>query len=335
VLSDAHAREEWLDDRFRLEVRLGSGTFASVWRAHDVTTGQDVALKILYDRFRSDKKVMQRFAQEAKLLMRLIHPHIARAIAFSVECDYAYVAMEHVRGVTLAHRLTENAARERQFPVRSVSWLCDRLCAAVSYAHAHGVIHRDLKPTNVMINEQKAAPFLKVLDFGIAKVIGSADVDPTTGGRVLGSILYLAPEQIQKGTYDPRSDVFAIACMLFEFLTLRRAWARGLDGRPLRFDQPLDVAAANNQFAVLHRIARDERPRASASRPDVPALVDEVLIKGMAVEPEERWSTPAELALALRDALTPERARPAEEQATPRDPLGMLETLPEIRAFRG
>jgi serine/threonine-protein kinase len=295
-------------------------------------TGQRAAVKVLYDRYRSEPKIMQRFAQEARLLLRLIHPNIARAIAYSIEGEHAYLAMEYVAGRTLAGRLMSDASEQRHIPLSTVSWLCDQLCAAIAHSHTHGIVHRDLKPTNVMVNLKRGKPFLKVLDFGVAKVLGAVDVDPTTVGKFIGSTLYLAPEQITRGTCDGRSDVFAIATMVFEMVTLRRGWARTADGAPLPFDFRLEHSTGNNQLQILHRIAREERPSAASIRPDVTREIDAVLAKGMAIEPEARYATPIELALAFREAVEAKRVETGDFML--RDPLGMLETIPEVRAVK-
>jgi serine/threonine protein kinase len=128
-------------------------------------------------------------------------------------------------------------------------------------------------------------------------------VDPTTIGRVLGSILYLSPEQVRREAVDKRTDVFAIGAITFEFLTLRRAWARTESGEPLPFHVPVTGTPGNSQFAVLQRIASDIRPSAHAIRADVPRQVDAVFAKVMAAEPRDRYETPAEFALAFRVAL--------------------------------
>jgi serine/threonine-protein kinase len=289
--------------RFKLREPLGSGTFGAVWRALDLDTEGQVAIKLLHPHHRSDPRVLGRFGQEARLLVELRHPAIAAAIAWSIDPPEPYLAMELVRGETLGERIADCARRARPIPLRGIAHLADQLAGAVAHAHERGVVHRDLKPKNVMLNHPGARPFLKVLDFGIAKVLVGSELDPTTIGRVLGSVFYLSPEQIRREPVDRGTDVFALGTILFELMTLRRAWAKDESGEPLPFHEPIPAIRANVQFAVLHRIAKEARPSPSSVRPDLPRAVDLVLAKALALDPRDRFATASDLALALRIAL--------------------------------
>lgn len=295
---------EVVGERFELEALLGRGSFGAVWKARDQAAGGvPVAIKLLFDKYTNDHRMLGRFVQEAKILERLDHPNITRAIAWSGDPPEVYLAMKLVDGETLDARL-EGASREKTpLPREGIAWIADQLAAAVSHAHQHGVVHRDLKPKNVMVNRRGARPFLEVLDFGIAKMLVGSEIDPTTVGRVLGSVLYISPEQVQGKPIDHRADIFALGTILFEVITLHRAWSRSQDGDFTAYHDPLASGGKNSHVSVLRRIARDPRPKASALRRDLPPAVDEVLAKAMAIKPEARFEGALELAKALRAAL--------------------------------
>ncbi len=294
---------EVIDGRFCLVEPLGKGAFGSVWRADDMQTGQPVAIKFLLDRFRRDDKVLKRFIQEAKILDRLQHPSIAKLIAWDATGNLAYLVLEYIEGDTLDQRFSGNSRDNQPIPFEGIAWICDQLCAAVSYAHQSNVIHRDLKPRNVMVNRRGTRPFVKVLDFGIAKVLVGSEIDPTTVGRVLGSVLYISPEQVLGKPMDARADVFSLGTIMFELLTLRRAWARDEQGAPYPFHIPIEPGPTNSHVAVLRRIAREARPVPSQVRPELSPVVDMVMQKAMAIDPDKRFHSPAQFAAALRMAL--------------------------------
>ncbi|MCK6549449.1 serine/threonine protein kinase [Myxococcota bacterium] len=322
------------DDRFVLEAPLGKGSFAAVWRASDHTRGdRKIALKILFERHTTDDKKRRRFVQEAQILERLVHPNIAQPIAWRASPEGAYLAMELIDGEPLDVRLEDHSARGAQIPPEAVAWMIDQLCAAVGYAHRENIVHRDLKPRNVMISRRGQRPFLKVLDFGIAKILLGSELDPTTVGKVLGSVLYIAPEQVLGQPFDHRADLFSIGTILFELLTLRRTWARGADGQPLPWHMKIDGTPSNSQIAILRRIAREPRPSVRALRPELPSAVEDVVVRALAIDPAERFASADELARALRLALvTPAPTpltrgpvpHPLEETADDRTPLVTL-----------
>lgn len=298
------SKGEVIGERFVLESPLGKGAFGAVWRATDQANGgATVAVKLLFDKYRQDKKMMGRFLQEAKITTRLQHPGIARSIAWDGEGPDAYMAMEFIEGETLDQKFEGNSKDNSPIPKEGIAWIADQLCAAIGYAHQENVVHRDLKPRNVMVNKRGARPFVKVLDFGIAKILVGSEIDPTTVGRVLGSVLYISPEQILGKPIDHRADIFALGSILYELITLRRAWARDDHGRPHPFHKPITVGEYNSHVAVLRRISREPRPKASTERSDVSPAVDVVLAKAMAIKAEDRYGSAEEFAKALRGAL--------------------------------
>lgn len=300
-----HDIGDLIGGRFVLVEPLGRGSFGAVWRAADCENGAlPCALKILFDAHRGDPKKLQRFVQEGKILARLDHPNIAKMIAAAHEGDEAYVAMELIDGEPLHTKLETHAREGRPIPLEGIAWLTDQLAAAIGYAHAQHVVHRDLKPRNIMVNRRGQRPFLKVLDFGIAKVMVGSEVDPTTVGRMLGSLMYVAPEQLRGEAIDHRADVFALSTMVFEMLTLHRTWARDEAGLPIRWRSGIGDPVINSHVGIAKRIAREPRPRASSVRADLSDTIDEVLMRGLAIDPADRYPHVDAFAAALRGALT-------------------------------
>lgn len=296
---------EVIGDRFELTQPLGKGAFGAVWKAEDRQRDRaPVAIKILLDRYQKDKKMLGRFVQEAKILEKLDHPNICKPLAWNAAGDDVYLAMEFIDGETLDQKFAGNARDGSPVPPEGIAWICDQLASAISYAHDNDIVHRDLKPKNVMVNRRGARPFVKVLDFGIAKMLVGSEIDPTTVGRVLGSVLYISPEQVLGQQLTKKADIFSLGTIFFELITLKRTWARDDDGRPLDFHKVIGGGSINSHVAVLRRIAREGRPLATAERPGLSPMVDAVLHKAMAIKPEERYESALEFAAALRAALT-------------------------------
>jgi serine/threonine-protein kinase len=297
-----HRAGDVIDGRYTLVAPLGKGSYGLVWSARD-REGEPVAIKLLYAKHKAHRKKLQRFQQEAKILARLRHPNIARLIDSNVECEDAYLAMELIEGDQLHARLDALAASGKKLPLEGAAWIGEQLAAALDEAHRKHVVHRDLKPKNVMVNRPNTAPFVKVLDFGIAKMLLGSQVDPTTVGRVLGSLLYVAPEQLLSRPLDHRVDVFALGSILFELVTMKRAWARDRQGRPLPWKYGAGDEEINSHIAIAKRIAYEPRPRASQERSGVPKAVDRVFERALAIEAADRHDSCLALVAAFRDAL--------------------------------
>lgn len=303
-----------IDDRYTLERRLGSGSTGAVWLAKDAVRGEPVALKILHPKMSHDQVVVAQLAREARILAQLEHPQIARCYQLNTEGDFIYLVMEVVAGQPLSEELGQHSRAQLPFKIGEVAAILAPLCRAVAYAHTRGIVHRDLKPQNVMLTNRSPIG-IKVLDFGIARLLEGSPFDATTMGRQLGSLFYMSPEQTRGERADPRSDVFALGTMTFELLTLRRAWVWDRDGAPLpAFAQPLPASPENAMGNVMARIASAPRPRPTNHRPDLPLGLDAVIAKAMAIEPDERYSGPIELLDALQDSLQSVTAK--DEAAT-------------------
>jgi serine/threonine protein kinase len=201
-------------ERYELEEVLGVGGMASVFRARDRVLERKVALKILAERYSSDPQYVERFRREAQAIARLSHPNIVTVIDRGNVDGCQYIVFEHVRGSNLKQLLRER----RRFPVSQALALAHQAARGLAFAHEHGIVHRDVKPQNVLVDDDGDA---KVTDFGIAR---SAALDDglTDSGVVLGTSHYIAPEQATGGRVDERSDQYSLGALLFE----PRAWSR-------------------------------------------------------------------------------------------------------------
>src|SRR5688500_489923 len=279
----------------RLLERLGSGGFASVWLASD-EAGTKLAAKILHEEHAASPRIVRRFAEEARILGRLDHPNIPKLIGIGLSESPPYFLLEHVHGENLRTRLYQRA-RERAFlPIRGACWIAREIGHALVHAHQLGIVHRDLKPANVLVNHPHHRPVVKVLDFGAAHTLAADEDERTTRGRQVGSLSYMAPEQVGAREITARTDVFALGVILFELLTLRRCWSVGEDGERISFA----AEPSDNRIDVQVRIERGERPAVSHHRPDVPRALDDVIMRALAPAPTDRFPSIQRFLEAMR-----------------------------------
>lgn len=303
---------ELVADRYRLLRVLGRGGQATVWRAADLETGLDVALKLLNPDRRANPAAMERLRREAELLRRLEHVHVARCIDVGLDLTRPYIAMEYVRGVSLAEEMGQRARRQAPFDLAEVYEIFAQLLDAVGHAHELGIVHRDLKPPNVMFVRSPEGVSTKLLDLGVAKLLDRDTHEETTQGRVLGSLLYMSPEQATGVAVDQRADIFALGTMLFEVLTLRRPWTRLADGSlPPSYVAGLRLHGANAPTEILQRMLAAERPAPSRWRSGLDSRLDSVLARALAVRAADRHPRAADLLEDLSAAMDagPERTR--------------------------
>ncbi len=262
-------------DRFVIEERAGAGGMAAVFRAHDRSTGKPVALKLLHG---STAEHETRFAREAELLARIVHPGIVGYVAHGTEDGSTWLAMRWVEGDTLSHLLRTRGVLGPEFSVE----LGIAIAEALGAAHAQGVVHRDLKPGNLMIPHGESAGRVLLLDFGIARMVDA--ISPMTQpGVLVGTPGYVSPEQARAApTIDARSDLFSLGCVLYACLT----------GKPPFRGQDL--------VAVLAKIVFQDTPRVREEARDVHPEIDAVVAKLMAKEPAERYPDARAAAEALR-----------------------------------
>ena len=295
-----------LDGTYRLERRLGVGGHGTVWLAHDESGRHgEVAIKLLSSKLAESEDVRRRFRAEAVILRTLRHPGIVRALHFSASGQRLYIVMEYLPGRSLAHEMVERAHRGEPYRIDEIVVRFTQICDAVAAAHARGVVHRDLKPQNVVVLGEGVDIVTKVLDFGIAKILGRPGEDATTLGRMLGSYLYTSPEQVSSQPIDGRADVFALGCVLFEMLTLHRAWAIDMNGRAARVgDRSLRFEGPNGFLEILRRIVAGPRPVPTDYRTELPEELDALVARALEVTPEQRFASVIDLREALSDVTT-------------------------------
>jgi len=259
---------ELVDNRFELHDVAGSGGMGTVYRAIDRSTGTPVALKVLRS---ASLDAAERFARETRVLSGLRHPGIVRYIADGRTREgEMWLAMEWLDGENLSHRISRTGLT----PAEAVE-LVRRVAEALGAAHERGVIHRDLKPSNLFLVDNDLER-VKILDFGVARV---SDTSATRTGVMVGTPGYMAPEQARGDrNVGPRSDVFALGCLLFECLT----------GKP--------PFVGENVMAVLAKILLEDAPRVGIVRPDVPEALDDLVARALAKHPEQRPRDGAQLA---------------------------------------
>ena len=265
---------------FRVERLLGRGAMGTVYLTEDAHLRRKVALKVLAPELARDERFRRRFLLESQLAASLEHPHIVPIYGAGEADEVLYLAMKYVEGYDLSELLeaTEQIETERLLKLLS------QVASALDAAHGLGLVHRDVKPANVLIGAAGDDEHAYVCDFGLAKQ--ASTVASLTGERAfVGTIAYIAPEQIESGAVDARADVYSLACVLFESLAGRPPFERGGD---------LKVV-----FAHLNEPA----PLLTAFRPDLPEAIDEVLGKALAKAPDERFSTCGELIAAASEAL--------------------------------
>ncbi|MFA9446648.1 serine/threonine-protein kinase, partial [Egicoccus sp. AB-alg6-2] len=294
-----------LDDRYVLLDQLGAGGAGVVWRAHDEVLDRTVAVKLLHRELARDEETAARFRAEAAAAAKLTHPHavIVYDIGHTDGCDY--LVMELVEGGTLGDVLDQG-----RLPPGVAAAVGAQIARALGSAHGRGLVHRDVKPANVLVTRDGVA---KVADFGIARALGDATSRLTTPGQVLGTARYLAPEQLRDQAIDARADVYALGLMLHQAVTGRLPFGEGTAS---------EVAA--------RRLVADGLPRASDVAPGVPVALDDVIARATALDPDDRHVDGAALAAALGPLAAPQaatelaarirRVRRVPSDATP--PLG-------------
>ncbi|SMC47967.1 serine/threonine protein kinase [Kibdelosporangium aridum] len=272
----------WQFGPYRVEELIARGGMGEVHRAYDVQHDRYVALKLLTDRGADDEEFRKRFKREAHAAARLREPHVIPIHAYGEIDGRLYLDMRLVEGKNLSRVLADDGPMS---PAAAVA-IIGQVAAALDAAHAEGLIHRDVKPSNVILQ----GDFAYLVDFGIARPL-TANTDITGSGEALGTLGYMAPERFGSGPVDHRVDVYALACMLFQCLT---------------GDKPF---TAENPLAVIFAHANVDPPKPSERRSGVPTGLDRVVAKGMAKNPAERYASAGELASAARKAMHTESTK--------------------------
>lgn len=248
-------------ERYQLVELLGRGAMGEVWRAEDATLGREVAVKLLLDRVAVDHAA-ERFRQEAQTAARLNHPNVVAVYDFDEEEGCGYLVMELVSGSSLRDQLDARGAPD----IDEARRIAGQAAAGLAAAHAHGVVHRDVKPGNLLL---AADGGVKVADFGIARAAMDAASALTTTGAVLGTSAYLAPERGTGGPAGPASDVYALGCVLYEMLCGRQPFS----GDPA---------------AVVYQHVETAPPPPTNLRAELPAALADFVLRMLAKDPSER-----------------------------------------------
>ncbi|MFL5907810.1 MAG: Stk1 family PASTA domain-containing Ser/Thr kinase [Solirubrobacterales bacterium] len=286
-----------VDERYRLDHKIGSGGMADVWLAEDTELDRNVAIKILHDRFAQDREFVQRFQREAQSAAGLQHPNVVGIFDRGSFLDTYFIAMEYVEGPSLKDLVRGGMGTQDAINFTR------QILGAARFAHRKGIIHRDLKPQNVLIDDEGRA---RVADFGIAR--GGENSDITATGSVMGTAQYLSPEQAQGKPTTPRSDIYSIGVILYEALTGR-----------VPFEGDSAVAVALKQVSEAPR-------RPSAINPHIPPALDAVVMRALAKDPDARFKD-ADAFLRALDA-----AERAPESPRPQDTAAYAAVSPEGEA---
>jgi serine/threonine-protein kinase len=290
-----------LDRRYRVDSRIAVGGMATVYRAVDLRLDRELALKVMHPALAADTGFVERFIREAKAVARLSHPNVVGVFDQGTDGPYVYLAMEYVAGCTLRDVLRARGA----LPPRAALDILEPVLAALGAAHRAGLVHRDMKPENVLIGDSGG---VKVADFGLVRAVDTQTSAST--GALLGTVSYLAPEQIGHGTVDQRTDVYACGIVLYEMLTGRKPY----DG-----DTPMKV---------IYQHVNDDVPAPSATVSGLAPRLDALVARAAARDPRDRPADAVRLLAEVREAraalspaeldLQPRGAAPAD--APPADP---------------
>ena len=262
-----------VDGRYRVRARIARGGMATVYVATDMRLERRIALKVMHAHLSDDSAFQSRFIQEARAAARLADPHVVNVFDQGQDGELAYLVMEYLPGITLRELMRE----QKRLTVTQTITIMDAILSGLAAAHAAGIVHRDVKPENVLLAEDGR---IKIGDFGLAR---ATTANTATGAQLLGTIAYLAPELVTRGTADARSDIYALGIMLYEML---------VGEQPYQGEQPM-------QIAFQH--ATEQVPRPSARNAGVPDQLDELVLWATAKSPDDRPMDAKEMLTRLRE----------------------------------
>lgn len=263
-----------------MQKRIGGGGMAIVYKATDLVLNRTVAVKVLRSQFGTDEDFVQRFRREAQAVASLSHPNVVSVYDVGQEDDTYYMVMEYIEGSNLKDVINEHGA----LPIPEAVRIALEICDALDHAHQNQIIHRDIKPQNILIGKNGR---VKVTDFGIARAVTSATITHT--GSVLGSVHYFSPEQARGGVTAEKSDIYSLGIVLYEMVTGQL---------PFSGDSPITVALKHLQEPL---------PEPRQINPDIPQSVENIILKALVKDPHLRYGSAKEMLMDLKTCLAPER----------------------------
>ncbi|WP_379153202.1 Stk1 family PASTA domain-containing Ser/Thr kinase [Paenibacillus sp. sgz5001063] len=296
-----------LGGRYQVIERIGGGGMALVYRAHDILLNRNVAIKVLRNQFVHDEEFIRRFRREAQSAASLSHPNVVSIYDVGQEDEIHYIVMEYIEGKNLNEIIKERAPLQVDESIRIASQICD----ALDHAHQNQIIHRDIKPHNILIGRNGR---VKVTDFGIARAVTSTTITQT--GSVVGSVHYFSPEHAKGVATGEKSDLYSLGIVLYQMLT-------GV--LPFLGESPISVA-------LKHLQEEFEEPR--LLNPLIPQSVENVILRSMRKNPEERYQSAKEMLQDLETCLLPERRSESKAQFHDEEDEDRTRIIPAIRPMQ-
>ncbi|MBW2107494.1 MAG: serine/threonine protein kinase [Deltaproteobacteria bacterium] len=286
--------------RYEIVQEVGKGAMGVVYRAHDPQIDRTVALKVLRQDRVTSEDLVQRFLKEAKAIGRLSHPNIVTVYDVGHDQGTIYIAMEFLEGTPL-----NEIIKQGNVSLDTIIDLGTQMAGAVDYAHSKGIVHRDIKPTNIIV---KADGQVKITDFGIARIEDPSATQQTQAGEILGTPVYMSPEQVMGKTVDGRSDLYSLGVILYEL---------GTGTRPF---------GGNNLAAIFRAITQDVPADPITVNPSLPQSLSDLVIKSLDKNPEKRFQTGKAMATALKRCIASQGTSevPAQPEERPRSRMPLL-----------
>ena len=261
------------DGRYKIEKTIGIGGMAVVFEATDLQTGKKVAVKMLKETNSQDTSAIKRFVTESKAIAMLNHPNIVKIYDISVKGENKYIVMELIKGITLKEYITQKG----KLDWRETAIFVEQILSALDHAHNQGVIHRDIKPQNIMLLE---GGIVKVTDFGIAKI--PKGVTLTMADKAIGTVYYLSPEQATSKKIDNRADIYAVGIMMYQMVTGKLPFV------------------AESPIAVIYKQLNEEAVRPSRIVPTIPIGFEQIIMTAIEKNPDVRYGTAAQMLRQLK-----------------------------------
>jgi|GEM_PF-1922279 len=309
------SRDAYTDDminkflgRYQLISLLGQGGMAKVYKTFHPGLNRNMAVKVMDSRF-MDESTVERFQEEAATVADLRHDHIVRVYDFDYAEGKHYMVMELINGPTLRVKLDEQQQKGHLFAPNEIYPIVRDLAAALDYAHNKGVVHHDLKPTNILFTTRDSKGRLLLTDFGIARIMGATNL--TMPGRFLGTPSYTSPEQAQGKRGDTRSDIYSLGVILYEMATGHLPFVAG------------------TAEAILRKHIDEPPPPPTTINAELPDAIEQVILKALRKDPADRYQTAGSLAIALKEAIAPEPEPPQKDKSGQKPVQPIQRELPE------